>query len=143
MARPVIRVKLASGVGATMDRMRRAAQTISIQPDVPHAGCQACLQSEAGPVCHAVGLEPATPPRLVGPAAEVHRLMAALALNLGFAMPPGAEFGLVRAMVVLPDEVTLELAVGRQCGGQGLIDIAFQTLRTLLPDTDIYVLTGA
>ena len=65
--------------------------------------------------------------------------MAALALRLGFAMPPGAMTGLVRAVAVLPGEVTLELAVGRACGGQGLIDTAFQTLRGLLPDTDIYV----
>ena len=119
--------------------MSWADKTISIQSDAPHAGCQACLQSEAGPVCHAVRPDAATPPRLVGPPDEIRRLMAALALRLGFAMPPGAESGLVRALAVLPGEVTLELAVGRACGGQDLIDTAFQTLRGLLPDTDIYI----
>ena len=82
---------------------------------------------------------PTTPYRLVRPPDEIARLMAALALRLGFAMPPGAGTGLVRALAVLPDEVTLELAVRRACGGRGLIDTAFQTLRGLLPDTDIYV----
>lgn len=122
-----------------MNAMSWADKTISILSDATHAGCQACLQSEAGPVCRAAQPGPTTPPRLVGPPDEIARLMAALALRLGFAMPPGAGTGLVRALAVLPDEVTLELAVGRACGGQGLIDTAFQTLRGLLPDTDIYV----
>ena len=65
--------------------------------------------------------------------------MAALAPRLGFEMAPDAGAGLVRALAVSPGEVTLELAVSRHCGGQELVDTAFQTLRTLLPDTDIYV----
>ena len=136
---PVIRVNLVSGDGASMSRMRWADKTIPIQTEAPHAGCHACLQSEVGLACHAVNPEPAIPPRLVGPTDELQRLLAALAPCLGFAMPPGGGTGLVRALAVMPGEVTLELAVGRACGGQGLIDSAFQILRGLLPDTDIYV----
>jgi hypothetical protein len=35
--------------------------------------------------------------------------------------------------------VELQLAVDPRCGGAELADAAFQTLRRLLPDTDIYV----
>jgi hypothetical protein len=38
--------------------------------------------------------------------------------------------------------VELRLAVPTDCGGALLADTAFQTLRGLLPDTDIYVLPG-
>ena len=40
---------------------------------------------------------------------------------------------------VLPGEVELQLALSRRCGGNDLAERAFQTLRSLLPDTDIYV----
>ena len=137
---PVIRVNLLSADAGNLQRMTWADRTIPIQGEATHAGCNACLQTEAGPACHAVGPVAAAPPRLVGPTAELQRLMAALAPCLGFEMAPGAAgAGLVRALAVLPGEVTLELAVSRHCGGQRLVDAAFQTLRTLLPDTDIYV----
>ncbi len=138
---PLIRVNLTSGAFGTMAPMNWAEKTIPIQSDAPHAGCHACLESEAGPACHAVTADLASPPRLIGPADELQRLLAALAPRLGFDLLPGtmAGAGWVRGLAVLPGEVTLELAVGRHCGGQGLIDTAFQTLRTLLPDTDIYV----
>ena len=136
---PVIRVNLVSADAGNIPRMTWADKTIPIQGGTTHAGCNACLQSEAGPACHAVGPVSAAPPRLVGPTAELQRLMAALAPRLGFEMAPDAGAGLVRALAVSPGEVTLELAVSRHCGGRELVDTAFQTLRTLLPDTDIYV----
>lgn len=139
---PVIRVNPVAEEANAMTRMGWADKTISIQSDAPHTGCHACLQSEAAPACHAVQPEAATPPRLVGPPDALNRLMAALAPRLGFEMVPGAGAGPVRALAVLPGEVTLELDVSRHCGGQGLVDTAFQTLRTLLPDTDIYVTTA-
>ncbi len=128
-----------------MGRMTWTDKTIPIRTGAPHAGCHACLQSDAGPACHAVNPAPALQPRLIGPHDELQRLLAALAPRLGFDLQPGtaAGAGLVRGLAVLPGEVTLELAVGRQCGGQGLIDTAFQTLRSLLPDTDIYVTHAA
>ena len=43
----------------------------------------------------------------------------------------------------LPGEVDLRLAVARCHGGAALCDSAFQTLRSLLPDTDIYVIPAA
>ena len=137
---PVIRVNPVSTDAGTIPRVTWADKTIPIQRGTAHAACNSCLQSQAGPACDAVGLVPASPPRLVGPPAELQRLLAALAPRLGFEMAPGAGTGLVRALAVLPGEVTLELAVSRHRGGQGLVDTAFQTLRTLLPDTDIYVI---
>jgi hypothetical protein len=66
--------------------------------------------------------------------------MAALAPGLGISADANqGAVGLVRSLQVLPGEVTLQLAVGRQCGGLALAEAAFETLRGLLPDTDIYV----
>jgi len=70
--------------------------------------------------------------------------MAALAPRLGFtAEAVQTAAGLVRSLRVQPGEVTLQLAVGRQCGGRALAEAAFETLRGLLPDTDIYVTHAA
>ena len=138
---PVIHINLVSDEAGTTTRLHWADKTLPSQAEAPHAGCHACIQSLAGPSCHAI--EPAQPslPRLVGPTGELHRLLAALAPRLGFDLQSISVAGtsLVRGLAVLPGEVTLELAVGRHCGGQGLIDTAFQTLRALLPDSDIYV----
>ena len=65
--------------------------------------------------------------------------MAALSAQLGCA-PDGA--GLVRSLRLQPGEVELRLAMPAHCAGAELTDTAFQTLRRLLPDTDIYVLPG-
>jgi hypothetical protein len=126
-----------------MPAMDGAFRTITIHEASPAAGapaCGACLHDAArGPVCRAVLDEPCLAPQLSGPADQLARLMAALVLQLGCA-PDGA--GLVRSLRLQPGEVELRLAVSPHCGGAELADTAFQTLRGLLPDTDIYVLPG-
>jgi hypothetical protein len=114
--------------------------TIPILPAAAHPGCGACATSPNGPVCQAVAGGHGEPPQLSGPPGELARLMAALAPGLGISADANqGAVGLVRSLQVLPGEVTLQLAVGRQCGGLALAEAAFETLRGLLPDTDIYV----
>jgi hypothetical protein len=45
----------------------------------------------------------------------------------------------VHALRVEPGEVSLELRGATHCEAHHMADAAFQTLRSLLPDTDIYV----
>jgi hypothetical protein len=102
--------------------------------------CGGCLHdSRRGPVCRAMVDQPCEAPQLSGPADQLARLMAALSAQLGCA-PDGA--GLVRSLRLQPGEVELRLAVPAHCAGAELTDTAFQTLRGLLPDTDIYVMPG-
>lgn len=130
-----------------MHAMHGVPRTIPIQNAEPGvAGCGHCLQGDDGePVCRTVRGDASEAPRLSGPADELHRLMTALAPVLGFAdeSGPRAGAGLVQALKVLPGEVELQLAVGRHCGGATLADSAFEALRGLLPDTDIYVTLAA
>jgi hypothetical protein len=131
-----MQVKLRSASGVNMPHMGSAMHTIPILSTSATPGCGACLQSAgSGPVCRAVLGEPCEAPVLVGPADELQRLMTALAPVLGAL----ESSGLVRALHVQPGEVELQLAVRAGCGGAALADSAFQTLRSLLPDTDIYV----
>lgn len=110
--------------------------TIPIHPAAPVAGCGACaVAGSGGPACRTVPGERCVAPQLSGPADEVQRLLGALAAALG-----AESASRVQALVVRPGEVELTLAISLQCGGAALAEQAFQTLRTLLPDTDVYVL---
>ena len=126
-----------------MPGMDDAFRTITIHDAHPTAGapaCGGCLHDAArSPVCRAMVDQPCQAPQLSGPADQLARLMAALSAQLGCA-PDGA--GLVRSLRLRPGEVELRLAVPAHCAGAELTDTAFQTLRRLLPDTDIYVLPG-
>jgi hypothetical protein len=116
--------------------MGTALHTIPIQNATPVPGCGGCLHSAgSGPMCRAALGEACESPRLSGPADELARLLKALTPVLGAL----ESSGLVRALVVQPGEVELQLSVHADCGGAALADAAFQTLRGLLPDTDIYV----
>lgn len=130
-----------------MHDMHGAIRTIPIQNAVPGvSGCGHCLRGEDGePVCRTVRGDASEAPQFSGPDDEVQRLMAALAPVLGFAdeSGPRAGAGLVQALNVLPGEVALRLVVGRHCGSATLADSAFEALRGLLPDTDIYVTLAA
>lgn len=124
-----------------MSSIGASARTIPIQSHQAAAGCGACLHGDDGaPVCRSLPGDACAAPELSGPADELQRLMTALAPLLGrgegAALPMDSR--LVRALHVQPGEVALQLAVGRDCGA-ALADSAFQTLRGLLPDTDIYV----
>ena len=102
----------------------------------PAGGCGGCLQgASSGPVCRSVLGEPCLAPALSGPADALARLRQVLAPVLG-----ALESGLVRALRVQDGEVELQLALRADCGGAALADSAFQALRGVMPDTDIYVL---
>ena len=80
----------------------------------------------------------AEPPRLSGPAARVERihaaLQAAVTQALGLAPP-----GWLRELRLGADEVFVAVAPDLGRDGMKTAQIAFETLRRLLPDTDIYV----
>lgn len=121
--------------------MGAALHTIPILPVgdgcAPATGCGGCLHSAgSGPVCRTALGEPCAAPTFSGPADALARLKHALAPVLG-ALDSS---GLVRALHVADGEVELQLALRADCGGAALADSAFQALRGVLPDTDIYVL---
>ena len=119
-----------------MPAMHLAAHTIQIHSTGPAPGCGGCVQgADSGPVCRVALGQACEAPLLSGPADQVQRLLAALAPLLG-----ASGDGLVRALHVQPGEVELQLGLRADCGGAVLADSAFQLLRGLLPDTDIYVL---
>ncbi|MDH4391723.1 MAG: hypothetical protein QE285_09930 [Aquabacterium sp.] len=116
--------------------MGTALQTIPIHDANPAHGCSGCLHSAGGgPLRRTAPGPDRSAPVLTGPADELARLLQALTPVLGAL---GAR-GLVQSLHVLDGEVTLQLAVHADGGGAALADRAFQTLRKLLPDTDIYV----
>jgi hypothetical protein len=96
-----------------------------------------------GPVCHAACEQPPeAAPALSGPPDTVQRVLSALDRALGSLqarrrpmrpLPPWC------ALHLADGEAELTLAVAPRCGGALLADAAFDTLRRLLPDTDIYV----
>lgn len=106
------------------------------------ASCHTCLQRPEGPTCRSAVGEPCEAPVLSGPHDEVQRLLDALAQSLTDGEGRSG-LGLVRRLRVEPGEVELALAVDPHCAGALVADTAFQTLRALLPDTDIYVTHAA
>lgn len=112
--------------------------SIPIATEHGRSACGNCLQSVYGPVCQDSLGEPCNEPALCGQPEQVARLMHALDTALGgTAAQPGRRW--VRALTVEPGEVELTLAFGPRCGGAELAAAAFEALRGLLPDTDIYV----
>ena len=83
-------------------------------------------------------------PRLLGDASKLSRVVSALQVALdrqvGLCEPPEAW---LRELRLAGDEAVLALAPGlSHCGGE-VAQTAFETLRSMLPDTDIYVRTAA
>jgi hypothetical protein len=84
------------------------------------------------------------PPLFSGDPSRVQRVVSALQVALG------EQAGLhepleawLRELHLSDDEAELSLAPGLPCCGMSLAQAAFDTLRGLLPDTDIYVRTSA
>ncbi len=117
-----------------------AHSTIAIHAEHGHhaGSCSACVHGRAETVCRAVLGQDCIAPELSGPRDEIERLMNALAAALGFRLDVEEAIP-VAALRVEPGEVALTLAAASRCGGAGLAAQAFDTLRALLPDTDIYV----
>ena len=127
-----------------MPCMGYAARTIAIHRATAQPGCGACLHDIGTPACRATLGEDCAAPRLQGSPPDLRRVMSALGPTLGFAADAvDAGAGVVVSLSVQPGEVDLCLAAGLHCGGAALADAAFQTLRGLLPDTDIYVNSAA
>jgi hypothetical protein len=124
-------------MGRKITAMAATDKTIPIHDAALHAACGSCGQSP----CQTSARSAIEAPQLSGPTDELRRLLTALAPPMGFASDDLKAAGLVRSLQVQPGEVSLTLAVSRHCGGQDLAELAFQTLRALLPDTDIYVTT--
>jgi hypothetical protein len=110
-------------------------------PSGASGGCGACLSSAAGPVCRSTLRLDAPAPRFEGPPELVSQLVAELDAALAVQRPddPEATTSLVHSLSVAHGEAELTLAVASRCAGAHLVDVAFQALRRLLPDTDIYV----
>ncbi|CAD5370305.1 conserved hypothetical protein [Rubrivivax sp. A210] len=82
-------------------------------------------------------------PRLIGDAQDLQRVVGALETALdaqmGLREPAGAW---LRELRLVDAEAELSFAPGLPYCGPELMQAAFDTLRTLLPDTDIYVRTA-
>lgn len=121
--------------------------TIPIVPEAAHAaseGCGACLHSAAGPVCRSAQGARCIAPDLLGPPALIRQVLSELERELAVEADGDlASTGLIHALKLQDGEAELTLGVAPHCGGALLADAAFQTLRRLLPDTDIYVTCAA
>ena len=125
-------------IGHTVEFVKNTVVPIVAETRGTTQGCGACAPGNSGPVCQFTLPGGATEPEFAGPAPEVQRLMAALTPCLSNDGVPAARR--VRSLYVRPGEVELTLNVGPQCQGAAMADDAFQVLKGLLPETDIYVL---
>lgn len=96
------------------------------------------IQVEGG--CHARQPFRVIDPRLEGPPACVQDIVQALKplvdAEFGAELPAGAW---LRVLKVDNDEALLTIAPGLACHGEVVATLAFDVMRRLLPDTDIYV----
>jgi len=125
--------------------MRSAASTLWLQPSEPAAAgaCGGCLTSAEGQQCREqVTGEACAQPRLSG---NQHQLQLVLQELNRTVVDMQAGRGIVdlqwvRSLRIDADEAELTLSFAPVCGpAKELAESAFQTLRRLLPDTDVYV----
>jgi hypothetical protein len=115
-----------------------AQQTIPIHSSTETAGCGGCGHGDGLAACRMPTGQPCPPAELIGPQEDLQRVLLALGKRLGFA-PQAPEQAGVRALRLAPGEAELQLALPAHCAGIEMAETAFDTLRRLLPDTDIYV----
>jgi hypothetical protein len=117
-------------------------QALNIRAAVGGHGCDACHQGSMGPDCQFTLGPRSGPPDLKGPDGEVQAVLQALSQALGRGQLDGVHW--VQAVTVQAGEVEVVLTADSRCAGAELADNAFQALKRLLDDTDIYVrLAGA
>lgn len=79
-------------------------------------------------------------PHLEGPSERVHTIVQTLAplvdAEFGHTLPAGAW---LRGLKVADDEAVMTIAPDLACHGHAVASLAFDVMRRLLPDTDIYV----
>lgn len=102
------------------------------------AGCGHCGHGTAAAACGSPAGLACDQTELAGPSDQLARVLGVLGRRLGFE-PEAPERAGVRALRITPDEVELQLAWPARCGGTAFAEAAFDTLRGLLPNTDIYV----
>lgn len=103
------------------------------------ATCGGC--TDAGTGCSAVDGLPCLAPQLQGDAALLASAMAALRAVVDVESGGNlVDLHLVQALHIANGEADLLLTFPRSCGPSRLMaEAAFQVLRRLLPDTDVYV----
>jgi hypothetical protein len=103
-------------------------------------GCGHCLPSAAGKVCVGDYGQPCARPRLEGDPALLQRVLDALR-DVSDAEGNLVDGQRVAALRIAGGEAELTLAFPAGCGqARWLAEDAFQVLRRVLPDTDVYVL---
>lgn len=112
------------------------AQTI---PLVSTPACGACAAPARG-CAHAPDPADARVPRLSGDAARIEPLLARLAPRMEqvFGYPVDAGVWLA-SLSVSPGQAHLALAPGLACRAGLVAELAFEAMRELLPDTDLYI----
>jgi hypothetical protein len=126
--------------------MSEGARVIQIRPaEAAEAGCGHCGHTSAA-ACEAspVG-RPCADPELRGDPTALARVLGALAgvrdEATGLSI---VEARCVGALRLVDGEAELELTVSPRCGsGRRVFEDAFQALRSVLPDTDVYVRQAA
>jgi metal-sulfur cluster biosynthetic enzyme len=123
--------------------MGHAQPTVWLQSTQPSSGCGHCLAADSGPKCRSlVTSQACAQPQLAGRAEQLQQVMQALNHHV---VDPAAGRGIVdlqwvKALRIGDGEAELTLSFAPACGpGKELSESAFQTLRRLLPDTDVYV----
>jgi metal-sulfur cluster biosynthetic enzyme len=145
----LIDVNTTSAIRATVPPMGQAMsatlwmQSAPAPATVGSAGCGGCVTSAQGPQCRAhVSGEACAHPQLAGRRELIAQVLGELNRTV---VDPGAGRGIVdlqwvRGLRIEDGEVELTLSFAPVCGpGKELSESAFQTLRRLLPDTDVYV----
>jgi metal-sulfur cluster biosynthetic enzyme len=120
-----------------------SSSTLWLRPDAPAAAPGACGSCEpAGAGCRrGLGGVPCLAPTLQGAADQIDRVMNSLRAVVD---PDGGgslvDLHLVQGLRIEDGEAELTVTFPRGCGSaKALAEDAFQALRRLLPDTDIYV----
>ena len=142
-------VNTPSVIRATVPAMGQALSATLWMQSVPapaaagSSACGGCLTSAQGPQCRAhVSGEACTHPDLAGRQELIAQVLGELNRSV---VDPDAGRGIVdlqwvRGLRIEDGEAELTLSFAPVCGpGKELSESAFQTLRRLLPDTDVYV----
>lgn len=145
----LIDVNTPSVIRATLPPMGQALSATLWMQSVPapaaagSAGCGGCVTSAQGPQCRAhVSGEACAHPQLAGRRELIAQVLGELNRTV---VDPDAGRGIVdlqwvRGLRIEDGEAELTLSFAPVCGpGKELSESAFQTLRRLLPDTDVYV----
>ena len=106
--------------------------------------CGGCIANATGAIrCRPGGTgQPCLSPVVEGPAEKVREVIGALNLEV---VDPTLQRGMVdlhmlRSLTIANGQADLTVTFAPSCGGgRQMTEAAFQTLRRLLPDTDIYV----